>query len=96
VSDRDWLSDFVHEASHKPRRLLRTIAVAGKADLPAAAAVVDTVKNAEVKVFGYAALARRDPHQRMKFLAQAAAEAKALDDPIARAGRAPGPRGRPS
>jgi hypothetical protein len=86
VSDRDWLRDFVNEASHNPTRLLRTIAVAGKAELSAAAAVVDMVENAEVKVFGYAALARRDPRQREKFLAQAAAEAKVLDDPVARAG----------
>jgi hypothetical protein len=86
MSDRDWLRDFINEASRNPTRLLQTIAMAGKAELPAAAAAVDMVKSAEVKVFGYAALARRDPHQRQKFLTQAAAETAALDDPAARAG----------
>lgn len=86
MTDRNWLLRFVDEAARDPRRLICTIATAKKSELPAVVAALEMVENPAVKVFGFAALARRDPKQRQAFLARAAAASQSLEDREARAG----------
>lgn len=80
MSDLAWLGSFLAEAAHAPEPLMRTIASARRQDLTAAAAALELVPNPAVRVFGYAALGRRNPEQCEEFLIRAAKCAELLPE----------------